>query len=339
MKVCVVGGTGVISTPLVRQLLEHGHKVVLFNRGRRALPPKGVRVIEGDRADRGAFERAMQAERCDAAIDMISFSADDAASALRAFRGVKQLIHCSSCAVYGIDHTFHPITEDHPYRPNTSYAQGKVEAERVLWEAHYGEGTPLTLMRPALTFGEGNGLARQLCRDHQAWLDRIRKGKPLLVCGNGDAPFHFLDAEDAAPAFVHALGRERCIGQAYNLVRPPITWAEHHRTAMRVLGREVDLVGLPIDALRRAAAAGLVPGAEVCLQNFGHATRISAARLSRDVPEFAPRTSLARSMQRVIEAQDAAGWIADSDHQPWEDRLIDAQRGIAEIAARGQDVA
>ena len=88
MKIGIVGGTGNISQPIVKLLLEQGHEVVVFNRGKRAEVPDGVRVIVGDRHNRADFEQKMQAEKFDAAIDMICFTAEDAASSVRAFRGV-----------------------------------------------------------------------------------------------------------------------------------------------------------------------------------------------------------------------------------------------------------
>ena len=38
MRVCVIGGTGHISTSIVRVLLAQGHEVSCFNRGRREFP-------------------------------------------------------------------------------------------------------------------------------------------------------------------------------------------------------------------------------------------------------------------------------------------------------------
>jgi hypothetical protein len=43
----------------------------------------------------------MQAARFDATIDMISFTPEDAVSALRAFRDVRHLLHCSSVVTFG----------------------------------------------------------------------------------------------------------------------------------------------------------------------------------------------------------------------------------------------
>ena len=116
MKIGIVGGTGNISTAIVRLLLQRGHDVVCFNRGQAGAPPAGARVLHGDRHATAAFEQAMQAEKFDAAIDMLCFNAVDAASSRRAFRGVGMLAHCSTVCTYGVQSDWLPVTEDHALR-------------------------------------------------------------------------------------------------------------------------------------------------------------------------------------------------------------------------------
>jgi uncharacterized protein YbjT (DUF2867 family) len=70
MRICVIGGTGNISTSLVTLLLTQGHDVTCFNRGRSGKVPEGADWIQGDRRDRAVFERTMQGQAFDAAIDM-----------------------------------------------------------------------------------------------------------------------------------------------------------------------------------------------------------------------------------------------------------------------------
>ncbi len=115
MKVGVVGGTGNISTSFVRLLLQLGHEVICFNRGKSGPLPGGARAVHIDRrVDRAAFERAVQAEHLDAGIDMICFTKEDAESSLRAFRGVSHFVHCSTVCTYGVRRDWLPVTEDHP---------------------------------------------------------------------------------------------------------------------------------------------------------------------------------------------------------------------------------
>ena len=50
MKICIVGGTGNISSSIVDLLIKSKHEVVCFNRGLRGSLPKNVRLIKGDRS-------------------------------------------------------------------------------------------------------------------------------------------------------------------------------------------------------------------------------------------------------------------------------------------------
>ena len=327
MRVCIVGGTGNISTSIVRLLLEVGHEVTLFNRGKRGSVPAGVKVIHGDLKERPAFEAAMQAQRFDAAIHMICYNADDARSALRAFSGVKHLVYCSTVCAYGVQYDWLPVTEDHPLRPVTDYGRNKAAADRVYLEAHYGQGFPVTIIRPSTTFGPTWFMLRQIAWEG-GWVDRVRKGKPIALCGDGRAMHQWLHVDDAAPAFVFTLGRERCIGQVYNMMKSEFgMWADYHRTAMKVIGREVEMVGVPLQTI----LAAKVPNAGICEEIFSHNTVYSPARLMRDVPEFRPRLSLEAALGRLYEAMQRENRIPDSDKEDWEDRLIAAQRKAGEL--------
>ena len=100
----------------------------------------------------------MQAQRFDAAIDMICFSAQDAQSALAAFRGVKHLVHCSTVCTYGVEYDWFPASEDHPLRPISDYRyilygillvlmmvfrpQGVIDPALLRRFRRSGEGTP-----------------------------------------------------------------------------------------------------------------------------------------------------------------------------------------------------
>ena len=330
MKIGIVGGTGNISTSIVRLLIDQRHEVVCFNRGETAALHPAARLIRGDRRDRAAFEQAMQAEKFDAAIDMLCFSREDAESSYRAFRGAGYFVHCSTVCTYGIQYDWFPAAEDHPLRPISDYARGKVAADAFYLEAHYRAGFPVIIMKPSTTYGPQQGLVRQIAWDF-SWIDRIRKGQPIVVCGDGNALHQHLHVDDAALAFAGVIGKPQCVGQTYNVVRRGfITWADYHRLAMKVLGREVELIGIPLADLR----ALHVPDFDICEEIFAHHVYYSAEKLFRDVPEFQPAVSLEDGMRHVIAAMDHDGRIPDSDTLTWEDRLITAQRRVrSEIQA------
>ncbi len=156
------------------------------------------------------------------------------------------------------------------------------------------------------------------------WIDRIRKGKPVLVCGDGNALHQFLHVDDAALCFANVLGKKSCLGGVYNMVnRGFATWTDHHRIAMKVLGREVELVGAPLVDLE----TWNIPGFGICREIFAHHVYYSADKLFRDVPEFHPAISLEVGMQQVFEAMDREGRVPSSESEQWEDQIIAAQKG------------
>jgi nucleoside-diphosphate-sugar epimerase len=322
MRIVIVGGSGNISVSIVKRLLEQGHDVTCYNRSGDA--PAGARTLKGDRHNLEDYEATMQREKFDAAIDMVAFNKADAQSNLRAFRGIGQLVHCSTVCTYGIDYDWMPVTEDHPLRPITGYGRNKAESDAVYLAAYYDEGFPVTIIKPSTTHGPKQGLIRQIAWDY-SWIDRVRKGKPILVCGDGFALHQFLHVEDAALGFAGVIGKEKCIGQTYNLVkRGYITWADYHRTAMKVIGREVELVGIPLADLR----ALQVPKSDICEEIFAHNVVYSAEKLFRDVPEYTPRHTLETAIENILTAMDADGRVPNSDDIQWEDAIIAAQRGV-----------
>ncbi|MCP4403260.1 MAG: NAD-dependent epimerase/dehydratase family protein [bacterium] len=327
MKICVVGGTGNISTSFVKLLLEQGHDVTCFNRGQRGQVPEGAKVIIGDRANREDFERKMQQEKFDAAIDMICFSSEDAQSDLRAFRGVSHFVQCSTVLTYGLEMDWLPATEDHPLRATDPYGHSKIEADAVFMAAYYGEDFPVTIIKPSTTIGPQNGPLRQLGRDF-SWVDRIRKGLPMLVLGNGNQALQMLDVDDAALCFANVVGKEHCIGHTYNMVRRGYTtWKKYHQTAMKVLGNEVELVGITLDDLKNLNGF-TVPGYVDWVDSFAYNAYFSSDKLMRDVPEFQPVIPLEVTLERIIVSVDRAGRIPSVSPNNWEDQMIAALRTI-----------
>jgi hypothetical protein len=104
----------------------------------------------------------------------------------------------------------------------------------------------------------------------------------------------------------------------FNVAEPAITWAEYHRTAMQVLGREVALVSVSLEELRTHH----MPRGEICQEIFAHHTSPSGAKLRRAVPTFRPAVSLRHGMHQVFAAMERARRIPPADGDGWKDRLI-----------------
>jgi len=335
MRVLVIGGTGNISRGIVAALLARNHQVVLFNRGQRPdPPPPDVQVIYGDRRAREDFESKLRAEKFDAVIDMISFDADDAASSLRAFKGrVDHFVHCSTVMTYGPPFGGINLDETAPLNGSSEYGLGKIAADALLLNAYEEDAFPATIIKPSYTYGRGI-LGRQV-PGYGIWIDRLRKGKPILSAGDGLNYFQFLSSRDAGVGFAEVLGRSKCFGETYNMVHPtPMTWDEWHCKVAEALGVTANIVHVAQETMIAISPERFGELSE----NFGHTQVFSGAKLSRDVPEFQPNTPLIASLAESIAWMDQHNLVPDSDADDLEDRIIAAVRGLPDrLAGLGAD--
>jgi nucleoside-diphosphate-sugar epimerase len=324
MRVLVIGGTGNISREIVRALMERGHEVSVFNRGRHRDPqPDGVRVIHGDRRERDAFEAAMRSVQVDAVIDMISYSTEDAASAIQAFAGrISHFIHCSTVMTYGPPVPQPVCDENGPLGAQTSYGQAKIAADELLLKTHVENGFPVTIIKPSYTFGPGIPLHRMIGDDGN-WIDRMRKRKPILSA-EGQLLFQFLPSRDAGDLFALTVARKSMLGQIYNMVNPrAISWDDWHRLAGEAMGVEVEIVNAP-----QALLMQIDDRYQGIDSNFGHQQVFNGDKLRQAVPDWQPATPMAEWMAANIEWMDRHSLVKDSDADPLEDRIIAELRAL-----------
>ncbi|MCB0183608.1 MAG: NAD-dependent epimerase/dehydratase family protein, partial [Caldilineaceae bacterium] len=188
MRILIIGGTGIISTGITRLLLERGDEVVLYNRGQRPSQVEGnYTTITGDRKDFARFEGQMQeAGTFDCVIDMVCYLPEEAASAVRAFKGrTAHYIFCSTVDVYTKPAAAYPITEAAERQPSLQFMYGyhKARCEELLFAAHDRGELVVTSIRPGHTYGEGGNNLIHALGGGNYHLDRLRKGQPIIVHG------------------------------------------------------------------------------------------------------------------------------------------------------------
>jgi nucleoside-diphosphate-sugar epimerase len=331
MDVLVIGGTGLISVGIVRQLQARGAAVTVYNRGRRP-PLAGVRHIEGDRQDRGAFERACASCRQDVVIDMIGFSEADAESTIRAVGGrCQHLIFCSTVCTYGagiarqvlIDETF-------PQDPVTPYGREKVACERRLARAAAEGQFALTIIRPSQTYGPGGPLIDQLELDGPAW-DRVARGLPVLCAGDGLGLWQATHRDDVGTLFAHAALDPGTYGQAYNATRDEVlTWRDYYRQAAAALDTRALLIHAPAGWLIRERPGRFGFLAEVTRHHGAY----SSAKARAHVPAFRAEIDLETgARQTFADIRRRGAWRdsrADHDYQALVDQALAAGFEVSE---------
>ena len=322
MKVLILGGTGVISREIVRQLLAKGHKVAVFNRGSKALPfAKEVEKLVGDRLRRDEFEAAMQRTRYDVVIDMICFTADDARSTARAFGGnAGHLIVTSSIAAYKRPYRSVPTVEaretlwDDPVFP---YALNKAEVEKALWKSIKQDKLPITIIRPSLTYGPGAqniGILRQ----NYGIVDRIRRGKPLVMFGDGSTSWTFTFVPDLAKAFVAIAGNPKTFGEDYHVTGDErCIWDDLYLEFGRLVGKAPTIIHIPSELLRSAAP-------NLCSHLYfekTYAGLFDNSKLRSVVPDFKADVSLHEGLKTILAWYEEEAHAVDPEKDALEDRL------------------
>jgi nucleoside-diphosphate-sugar epimerase len=334
MNTLVIGGTGLISSAIVRELQRKGHRVTVFHRGNHRLEAKGVLEIMGDRQNRPLFEAAMRALEFDAVIDMISYNREDAASAFRAFHGrVGSFVHCSSVCALGVPTRKVICDETEPYHPCSGYGRGKAAGEKYLLEMWKTRKFPVTIFRPSHTYGPGGGwVLGTFLTDWETdceLVNRIRRGSPVVVHGDGTTLWQSCFNDDIAKGFVGAIGRKHVRGEVYHLCgRDVMTWNEYYAAVGRAVGRAPRIVHLPTDVIVRGApesATGFLR--EIAFTHGAY----SIEKARRDIPEFNPAVGVEEGTRRHVRWLRATGLLARAPRRPFEDRL--ARFGIRMLRA------
>jgi nucleoside-diphosphate-sugar epimerase len=255
MKILIIGGTGVISTAISRQLLEAGHDLTLYNRGEtEPRLPQGYQVIKGDRDDFEAFETQMsKLDGIDCVIDMVCFNPKQAESDIRAFSGrVNQLIFCSTVDVYSKPPATFPVVESHERQALSDYGRNKARCEDLFFAAHDEGHFNVTIIRPAHTYGEGGKIIHTFGAGTY-FLDRLMEGKPIIVHGDGEALWVSCHVDDVGRAFVNAIGNEKAFGKAYHVTGEDWqTWNQYHERLADAIGApKPSIIHIPADLLVR----------------------------------------------------------------------------------------
>jgi nucleoside-diphosphate-sugar epimerase len=301
MKVLFIGGTGLISQAVSRYAVEQGIELVLFNRGERAdFAPQGCRVIQGDIRNVDAAKTAIAGEHFDAVVDWIAFTPEHAAADVELFRGkTDQYVYISSASAYQKPLSHYLVTESTPLaNPYWQYSRDKIASEELLLNAYRTEGFPVTIVRPSFTYGD-TMIPAALNSWQHPWsiVDRMRRGKPVIVHGDGSSLWTLTHNTDFAKGFVPLLGHAQAIGHAFHITSDEVlTWDQIYLEIGRAAGVEPNLVHISsefIVACSPEYEGGLL-GDKAVSAVFDN------SKIKRFVPNYCATVTFAEGIRRTL---------------------------------------
>lgn len=317
MRVLVIGGTGLISGPMVGHLIARGAEVTIFHRGSTPCAEKPViGEILGDRSDHAGFvERVRGAAPWDCVIDMIGGAPADAESLIAAARGA-HVIFCSTTTVYGRPFLRVPVIEEGAkLAPPSPYGENKLACERILREAGSRGECPVTIVRPAHIYNERSLMLHSL-GNRTSHLDRIRAGRPIVVHDDGQGLWASLWADDGGAAIAAAAFAPAARGQTYHLAgSEPFTWDAYHRLLASALGAPApEIVHVPSETLAQLAPKRSLQ----CLRTLRYPGVYDCSAAVRDLgfePQVSAADGLARNARYLAENQLIEPWTADDEYE------------------------
>ncbi len=333
MKVLFIGGTGVISSACSQLAVQRGIELYLLNRGQTSRPiPEGAHVLRGDIRDTQSVRTALGDTTFDVVVDWIAYTPEHVQGDIELFHDrTRQYIFISSASVYQTPPARLPVTESTPLdNPFWDYSRAKIDCEERLVKAYRDRHFPITIVRPSHTYDR----TKLPVTGGYTVIDRMRKGKKVIVHGDGTSLWVLTHHTDFAKGFVGLLGNNHAIGEVFHITSDEIlTWNQIFETLARAAGAEANIVHVASDLIATFDpdwGAGL-------LGDKSHSMIFDNSKIKSIVPDFAATIpyswgaeeqitwydadparqvvdeKLDRLMDEIIEAYESA-WPSDTDN-------------------------
>ncbi|HWA85067.1 MAG TPA: NAD-dependent epimerase/dehydratase family protein [Opitutus sp.] len=333
MNLLFLGGTGIISTACTELAVARGFNVTLLNRSGRALVA-GARALPGDINDPASAATALGNRTWDAVVDFLAFTPEQIEQRLALFRGrTGQFVFISSASAYQKPLRGHPlVTESTPLENRFwDYSRNKIACEERLMHALRDENFPAVIIRPSLTYGDTViPLAVNSWQKSFTAIARLRRGRPLIIPGDGLTLWTITHNSDFARGLIGLLGRAGTIGHAFHITSEEApTWNEIYRQTAEAAGvSDAKFVHIASDFICacQPEMTGSLLGDKSCTALFDN------TKIKRFVPDYVATMRYREGIARTIAWFDAdkSRQQIDAELDAKWDRLIAAyERGLA----------
>ena len=300
MKVLFIGGTGNISTSVSNLAVQRGMELYLLNRGNRPASIPGAKSIVCDISKPDECMTALKGHQWDAVVDWIAFDENDIQRDYALFRGMttKQFVFISSASAYQRPAASPYVTESTPLgNPFWQYSRNKIACELRLNAYYRDEGFPITIVRPSLTYDTVIPVPIGGWTEYTV-VDRMKKGKKIIVHGDGSSLWTITHAEDFAKGFVGLLGHQQAIGHAFHITSDEIlTWDQIYQAVAEAAACKAEIVHIPSDFIGTfdEHLRGSLVGDKATSVIFDN------SKIKRFVPGFAATIPFKQGIKRTLE--------------------------------------
>ena len=326
-----IGGTGTISTAIVKRLIEDlGWEVWVLNRGNRLnVLPEGVIHIAAAINNEEEVLAKLGDTKFDTVCEFIGFTLDQIKRDYRLFKGrTKQYIFTSSASAYHKPAASYLITEGTALaNPYWQYSRDKIECEKFLMKVYREEGFPVTIVRPSHTYDERN-IPLGVHGKNGFWqvIKRMQEGKPVIIQGDGSSLWTLTWNADFAIGYTGRMGHRHAIGEAFQITSDEtLTWDQIYKTIADALDVELNAYHVATDFL---IAAGDKYGFDFTGSLKGDksvSVVFDNTQLKRVVPDMATNVRFDMGVRIALDyvlSHPEECQIEDPEFDSWCDRVI-----------------
>jgi nucleoside-diphosphate-sugar epimerase len=280
--------------------------------------PGELRVVRADVRDPAAVDAALGRSAFDVVAQFVAFTTDHVRADVERFAGrVGQYVFVSSASAYAKPVGRLPLTESTPLaNPFWGYSRAKIACEELLVQEWRERGFPVTVVRPSQTYDA----ASVPLEGGWTVVERMRRGLPVVVHGDGTSLWVLTHHDDLARAFVGLLGDTAALGEAFHITSDELlTWDAVHRALASAAG-----VGEPeLVHVASATIAEVVPEwGPSLLGDKSHSVVFDNAKIRRAVPGWQAVVPFRRGAGEIVAWHDADPSRGRVD--PWVDGAMDA---------------
>lgn len=333
MKALFIGGTGVISTAVVKRLVDELHwEVWLLNRGtRKGVVPEGVHQILADINDEAAVAEKIKDLTFDTVCEFIGFQVKDVERDYRLFKNkTKQYIYTSSASAYHKPAAGYIVNEGTTLaNPHWQYSRDKIACEEFLMKKYREEGFPVTIVRPSHTYDERH-IPLGVHGKNGFWqvIRRMQEGRPVLIHGDGTSLWTVTFNTDFAIGYTGLMGNRHAIGEAFQITGDEtLTWNQIYQTIADALGVELKACHVASEFL---AAAGEKYGYDFgggLLGDKAVSVVFDNRKLKRAVPDMRTEVRFDQGVRIALDyvlSHPEECQKEDPEFDAWCDRVIEA---------------
>jgi NADH dehydrogenase len=262
-RVCLLGGSGFLGRHVAMQLCASGIAVRIPTRNRERakrdlilLPT--AEVFNADVHDDEALARSIRG--CDAVINLVGVLHDAGGQGFLLNHEQLPARVVRACLSEAVPRLVHVSALGAGMEAPSDYLRSKGRGEDAV-RAGAGQGLKVTILRPSVIFGRGDGFLSLFAR--------LARPIPVLPLGCAGARFQPIWVEDVARAAVHCVNDPATAGKSYDLCGPTTyTLADLVQLTCATIGLRRTILPLPPRLARlQAALLEQLPGRLMTLDN------------------------------------------------------------------------